>query len=104
MQKIIMLLGAVLLLSGCVHKMNIQQGNSIDQENVNRLHKGMSQEEVRALLGTPVLINTFRDDRMDYVYTNKPGHGKGTEKNMTLIFQADRLKEISPMVEQELGK
>lgn len=99
-----MLLSALLLLSGCVHKMNIQQGNILEQESVNKLHKGMSQEEVRALLGTPVLINTFRDNRVDYVYTNKPGYGKGTEKNITLVFQGDRLKEMSPMTEQAFGK
>jgi outer membrane protein assembly factor BamE len=104
MQKIIMLLSALLLLSGCVHKMNIEQGNIIEQDSINKLHKGMSQEEVRSLLGSPVLINTFRDNRVDYVYTNKPGYGKGTEKNITLIFQGDRLKEISPLIEQEFGK
>ncbi len=99
-----MVLSALLLLSGCVHKMNIQQGNIIEQDSVNKLHKGMSQEEVRALLGSPVLINTFRDNREDYVYTNKPGYGKGTEKNITLIFQGDQLREISQMTEQEFGK
>ena len=99
-----MLLSAMLLLSGCVHKMNIQQGNIIEQDSVNKLHKGMSQEEVRALLGSPVLINTFRDNQVDYVYTNKPGYGKGTEKNITLIFRGDRLTEMSSIVEQEFGK
>lgn len=99
-----MLLATLILLSGCVHKMNIQQGNIIDQESVNKLHLGMTQEEVRDILGSPVLINTFRDNQVDYVYTNKPGHGKGVEKNFTLIFQGDRLKQITPMVEQEFGK
>ncbi len=104
MYKIITFLSTLILLSGCVHKINVQQGNIIEQDNVNKLHIGMSKEEVQGLLGTPVLINTFRDNRVDYVYTNKPGYGKGVERNLTLIFRGDRLKDISSVTEQPFGK
>ncbi len=104
MQKILILFTTLLFLSGCVHKINVQQGNLIEQDSFNKLHTGMSKEEVQSLLGTPVLINTFRDNRVDYVYTNKPGYGKGTEKNFTLVFQGDRLKEIGAITEQQFGK
>lgn len=93
-----------LLLTGCVHKMNVEQGNVIESENFNKLHTGMSKEQVQNLLGTPVLINTFRNNQVDYVYTNKPGYGKGVEKNFVLVFQGNRLKSISPLREQEFGK
>ena len=104
MQKIVLTSIAALLLSGCVHKMNVQQGNIIEQDKVNKLHAGMSEEEVKSLMGTPVLINTFRDNRVNYIYTNKPGYGAGTEKIVTLLFQGGRLKDISVTAEQPFGK
>ena len=106
MYKIIIFLSTLMLIlvSGCVTKLNVQQGNIIEQDNVNKVHVGMSKEEVQSILGTPVLINTFRDNRVDYVYTNKPGYGKGVEKTLTLIFQGDRLKNISSVTEQPFGK
>jgi outer membrane protein assembly factor BamE len=93
MQKIITSLIVLFLLSGCVHKLNVQQGNIIEEDNVKQLHAGMSKEEVKNILGTPVLINTFSDTRVDYVYTYKPGYGTGTEKTLTLIFKGDHLQE-----------
>lgn len=104
MQKIVFTLAITLLLSGCVHKMNVQQGNIIEQDKVNQLHTGMSEEEIKSLMGTPVLINTFRDNRVNYIYTNKPGYGAGTEKMVTLLFQDGRLKDISVRAKQPFGK
>jgi outer membrane protein assembly factor BamE len=104
MQKIAIILGVTLLLSSCVHKMNVQQGNIIEQDNVKKLYVGMSEDEVKDIMGTPVLINTFKDNRVDYVYTNKPGYGAGTEKTLTLIFQNNRLKNMSAVTEQPFEK
>jgi outer membrane protein assembly factor BamE len=96
MQKIFFTLVIAMgwFLSGCVHKMNVQQGNIIEQAKVDQLHRGMTTEEVKNLMGTPVLMNTFKDNRVDYVYTNKPGYGAGTEKTVTLSFQRGRLENI----------
>lgn len=104
MQKLFLILTAALLLSGCVHKMNVQQGNIIEQDKVSKIHTGMSEEEVKSLMGTPVLINTFKDNRVNYIYTNKPGYGPGAEKIVTLLFQGGRLKDISVTAEQPFGK
>jgi len=104
MRKITLFITTLLLLSGCVTKMNIQQGNVIEQENYNKLHKGMTREEVTSLVGSPVMINTFRDNRVDYIYTNKPGYGKGEEMSFTLVFQRNRLTGISPLTRQEFGR
>ncbi len=104
MQKIALLIATAALLSGCVTKMNIEQGNIIDQESYNKLHTGMTRDEVTSLLGTPVMINTFRDNHVDYVYTNKPGYSKGVEKNVVLVFRGNRLVGISPLNVQEFGK
>ncbi len=95
MQKIFILVTTLLLLTGCVHKIDIQQGNIIEQDKVNKLHTGMSKGEVETLMGTPVLINTFNDNRVDYVYTMKRGSNARTEKSVILTFQENRLRNIS---------
>ncbi len=85
---------SVFTLSGCIHKMDIEQGNVITPEMVGQLHKGMSEEQVKAVMGTPMLLNTFDDNRIDYVYTYKPAYGKLTKKNITLTFRNHRLQDI----------
>ena len=97
MRKIFSVLLLGLMLSGCmfVHKMDIEQGNVYTPEMVQKLHIGMTKKEVIEIMGTPVLMNTFDDNRIDYVYTYKPAHGDMTEKNLTLIFRNHRLQQIS---------
>lgn len=98
MRKILLAMLACLLLSSCtylhVHKMDIEQGNVLTQEMVNRIHTGMTAGQVKDILGEPVLTNVFNSNRMDYVYTYKPGYGKGVMKYLTLIFKQGRLNEI----------
>jgi len=94
MKKILLLALSVLLLSACVHKMDIQQGPILTQENVDRLHRGMTLAQVKDLLGPPLMLNTFNDNRVDYVYTYKPGHGTMSVKYVTLLFQGGTLRDI----------
>lgn len=91
---VIVLLG--LMLSGCmiVHKMDIEQGNVYTPEMVSQLHVGMTKKEVTEIMGTPMLMNTFDDNRVDYVYTYQPGGEKRVEKSFTLVFKHDRLQAI----------
>jgi len=95
MNKLIIVCLAAFALSGCIRKMNIQQGNIIEPASVSKLHTGMSMEEVKKIMGTPLLMNTFNDNRVDYVYTDKPGGKKMTEHSITLIFKNNRLQQIS---------
>ncbi len=94
MKKILLIVTTILVLSGCVHKMDIEQGNVITPEMVAKLHTGMTEEQVKNVMGTPMLLNTFDDNRIDYVYTLKPAYGKTTEKTVTLIFRNRRLQQI----------
>lgn len=97
------LLISVLLLSlaaGCSsvkvgpHRIDVQQGNALDQENLSRLKPGLSRSQVRFLLGTPLLVDPFRTDRWDYVYVYHKA-GKLTEqKRVTLFFDGDTLVRI----------
>jgi outer membrane protein assembly factor BamE len=96
MLKIITLMIS-LALTGCsylhIHKMDIEQGNIVTQEMLNKVHTGMTPSQVRTMMGNPVLTNVFDPNRLDYVYTFKPGYGPGTETYVTFIFRNGRLAE-----------
>ncbi len=76
---------------GFPYKTDMQQGNWITSEQVARLEKGMTREQVRFVLGTPVLQDIFRSNRWDYTYYNKPGYGKVEERKFTVWFNGDVL-------------
>ncbi|NYT23303.1 outer membrane protein assembly factor BamE [Alcaligenaceae bacterium] len=88
----------VLALSACgstewgfPYRPNIQQGNWITAEQVDRLQPGMSREQVRFLLGTPTLQDIFRSDRWDYPYYSKPGYGEAQQRRFSVWFEGDSL-------------
>lgn len=93
----------VLLLSlaaGCSsvkigpHRIDVQQGNALDQENVARLKLGLNRSQVRFLLGTPLLVDPFRTDRWDYVYVFYKAGKLAEQKRITLFFDGDTLTRI----------
>ena len=76
------------------HRIDVQQGNALDQESIARLKPGLNRSQVRFLLGTPLVVDPFRTDRWDYVYLYYKA-GKLTEqKRITLIFEGDTLARI----------
>lgn len=61
-----------LLLGGCsswVYRIDIPQGNFLEQKMVNKLRVGMSKEQVLFILGSPVARNAFADNKWNYLYT-----------------------------------
>lgn len=96
MYKSIICLLLVLLMSGCsfIHRADIDQGNIITPEMTSRLHRGMTEMEVREVMGNAVLVNIFSPNRIDYIYTSEPGNGKRSEKRVTCIFVRGHLQEV----------
>ena len=80
-----------------VYRIDIQQGNVIEQDAVNRLRPGMSREQVRFLLGTPMIRDPFHADRWDYVYLFQPGSSREPARleRLTVFFEDDRLVRLS---------
>ncbi len=72
----------------------VRQGNWIDPEAVAQLRPGMSKEEVRLLLGSPLLVDPFRPNRWDYLYRFDDKTGRVDERRLTLFFEAGRLARI----------
>lgn len=86
-------LGACNLLT--VHKLDIQQGNVITQEMVDKLRPGMTRAQVRFVLGTPPVTDTFHRNRWDYFYSFKVGaEGLAETRRLTLLFQDEVLHTV----------
>ena len=86
---------AVLLLSlaasGCVHRIDIQQGNYVTQDLVERLKPGMTKAEVKQLLGTPLLQDQFHANRWDYIFTNVAGRRSDERSRLSIFFENEKL-------------
>jgi outer membrane protein assembly factor BamE len=76
------------------YKPEIQQGNWVSQEMVAQVKPGMTREQVRFILGTPLLTDIFHADRWDYVYWREPTSGKREHRNITLFFDQGKLARI----------
>ena len=81
------------LLSGCsqlqfpgVHKFDIQQGNIITQEMIDQLKPGMTKSQVRYVMGTPLIADSFNQDRWDYFYSVKKADGSEEREQLTILF------------------
>ncbi|MFI4938382.1 MAG: outer membrane protein assembly factor BamE [Candidatus Berkiellales bacterium] len=96
--KIILWLCLSVCLNACfIHpfKFDIDQGNVITADKVAEIHPGMSQEQVRYMLGTPMLVDIFHPNRWDYIYIDIPGKGKETRRHFAIFFvdgQVDHVK------------
>lgn len=102
MQKLIMLLIFSLLISSCsLYKIDVQQGNVITQEMLDQLELGMSSRKVRFIMGTPLLRDTFHQNRWDYLFSFLEGKtGKRQQQTISLFFdEQDRLIRVAGNVE-----
>ena len=72
-----------------VHKVDVPQGNVVEQDQINQLRPGMNKQQVRFLMGTPMLDDSFHANRWDYIYRFKPGYGEIEAKQATLYFNKD---------------
>jgi len=86
----------VLAVSGCnlIYKQNIQQGNAIEQDDLDELYEGMNRRQVLFVLGTPSIMDPFHQDRWDYVQTFSRRGGDIVQRTVTLRFEDDLLTEI----------
>jgi outer membrane protein assembly factor BamE len=88
-------LGALVAASGCVYRANISQGNIVEEEDLDQVEIGMTRNQVRFLLGTPMVDDPFHQNRWDYVYYIKIGRKDATAKRwVTIVFDEDTVSEI----------
>ncbi len=94
----IALLVGVLVLCACsfpgVYKLDVQQGNIIAQDKVNQLKPGMTKRQVRYILGTPLLLDSFSENRWDYFYSLRNSDGEYSQERLTIFFKGDSLDRL----------
>ncbi len=76
------------------YKIDVQQGNSIEAEAVEKIKLGMSKEQAHFVLGSPLIADSFHPERWDYIYLFTPGNGNQQRRQLTLIFDRDEVIEI----------
>ncbi len=113
MRLILIAIITTIILSGCgfvgfpgVYKIGIEQGNVVTQEMVDQLKPGMTRRQVRFVLGTPLVEDSFNEDRWDYRYVFSRGDIQILENRLTVYFDGDVLSHFDSKIppSSETGK
>lgn len=76
------------------YKMDVIQGNFVSKEQVEQLQAGMTRDQVKAVLGTPLMASLFHGDRWDYVFTLKRQGVEPQSFKYTVFFKGDQLERF----------
>ena len=79
------------IASGCVYRPAISQGNLIKQEDLDQVELAMTKNQVRFLLGSPMIDDPFTRNRWDYVYYLKIGRNDAGQKRWVSVFFTDEV-------------
>jgi outer membrane protein assembly factor BamE len=94
-RALLLLAAGAASLAGCVYRVDVQQGNLLDESTIEAVQVGMTRSQVRFLLGTPVVVNPFDPDRWDYMYFFRPGRSRQPIQRWVIVtFDGDLVKEI----------
>ena len=74
-----------------VYKLDINQGNYITQDMVDKLREGQTKQQVRLILGTPLVVSAFRDNQWDYVYEYTRQGRRVEQRKFIVYFSGDKL-------------
>lgn len=101
------LLLAVAALGGCAsdpdnsliglvtpYRVEVVQGNVVTQEMAKELRAGLSRDQVRGLLGSPLLTDIFHADRWDYVFTIRRQGAQPQQRRVTIYFENDTVSRF----------
>jgi len=94
----LIVISSALFLSACIKPFqpDIQQGNIINNSDLREIRYGMSKQEVLFILGTPMVIDPFNEQRWDYFYSRRNQNRRQTEQRIiTVTFEGDKLVNMS---------
>ena len=95
MKRLLVILIAISVLTACgssplrfpgVYRIDIPQGNIITQEHVDQLRPGLTKRQVNFIMGTPLIQDTFNQNRWDYIYSYQPGGGERGQERLSIFF------------------
>lgn len=112
--KRLLLLSTLMLCAACSnapqvtsylspYRIDVRQGNFVTQDMVSQLKPGQSREQVRFILGTPLVADMFHADRWDYIYRLRPGHGEAQQRHLIVFFQDGKLARVAGDVVADEG-
>ena len=91
-----------LLLAACSstpsvqpYRIDVRQGNVVTQDMVAQLKPGLTKDQVKFILGSPLVADMFHTDRWDYVYHFQPGKGEAQNRRLTVIFEDNKLARLA---------
>lgn len=85
---------AAVAVNGCAYRVDLKQGNYVEQEAINQLRQGMTAEQVRFIMGTPMLTDAFDNSRWYYVHYDRRGWTRPDIANLVLVFEGRLLKSV----------
>ena len=104
LRQILLIVAFGLVVSACVYRVDVQQGNLLEDHDIDAVQIGMTRSQVLFLLGTPVVRDSFHRDRWDYIYYFRKGRSRNADRSWLIVFfEGDRVKEIEPDVAIDLG-
>jgi outer membrane protein assembly factor BamE len=81
--------------TACVYRIDIQQGNVLEEDAIEQVQVGMTRSQVQFLLGTPMVADSFHRDRWDYAYYFRQGRSRDIERRWLVVyFDGDRVVQL----------
>ncbi|MCF8149774.1 MAG: outer membrane protein assembly factor BamE [Burkholderiaceae bacterium] len=77
------------------YRIDVRQGNYVTQDMVAQLKPGQSREQVRFILGSPLVADMFHEDRWDYIYRFRPGNGEVQQRSLAVFFLDNKLSRVA---------
>jgi len=99
---LLILLSALLNSACAIHKIDVQQGNIVTTDMVNQLKTGMSRKQVRFIMGTPLIIDTFNRNHWIYLYYLHGGDGHIKQYHLNINFKDDKLVSFTGNVPKKM--
>lgn len=98
----ILILALPLLTAACglapsltPYRMEIQQGNYVTQEMLAQLKPGLTRDQVRFVLGTPLVSDIFHEERWDYVFVRQRANSREIEyRRIAVFFENGKMKRV----------
>ncbi len=89
------IVSASLLLGACIYRIDIQQGNLLEEDLVEQVEVGMTRSQVQFLLGSPMIEDSFHENRWDYAYYLQQGRSREIERRWLVVyFEGDRVVRL----------
>lgn len=93
--RALLLVPVLLAAAACVDRLDIQQGNLLEDKDVVQIEVGMTRSQVQFLLGTPMISDSFHRDRWDYAYYLTRGRSPNVERRWVVVyFEDDRVSRV----------